>query len=49
MAPSASVLIACVYCAGAVAWLPAASLTPVVLTSTVMLPWTSAAGMTTSL
>ena len=35
-------------CAGAVAWLPAASLTPVVLTSTVMLPCTPESGATTS-
>ena len=34
-------------CAGAVAWLPAASVTPVVLTSTVILPCASASGVTT--
>ena len=34
-------------CAGAVAWLPAASVTPVVLTSTVILPSSLASGVTT--
>ena len=34
-------------CAGAVAWLPAASVTPVVLTSTVMVPCAPASGVTT--
>ena len=35
-------------CAGAVTWLPAASVTPVVLTSSVRVPSSLAAGATTS-